>query len=61
MMEDNEEVDYDDNFHIHAGLGAFVDDTAMSLKQMLQKMSPPMISGRHCAMHGKIVIVKGRG
>ena len=29
MMEDNEEVDYDNNFSIHAGLGAFDDDTAM--------------------------------
>jgi len=29
MIEDNEEVDYDDNFPIHAGLGAFDDDTAM--------------------------------
>ena len=61
MMEDNEEVYYDDNFPIHAGLGAFDDDTAMSLKQMPQKMSPPMISGRHCVMRGKIVIVKRRG
>ena len=33
MMEDNEEVDCDDNFPIHAGFGAFDDDTAMkSLK-----------------------------
>ena len=30
MMEDNEEVDCDDvNFSIHAGFGAFDDDTAM--------------------------------
>ena len=28
-MEDNEEVDYDDNFPTHAGLGAFDDDTVM--------------------------------
>ena len=33
MIEDNEEVDCDDNFPIHAGFGAFDDDTAMkSLK-----------------------------
>ena len=60
-MEDNEEEGYDDNFPCHAGLGAFDDDTAMSLKQMLQKMSPPTISSRHCVMRGKIVIVKRRG
>ena len=29
MMEDNEELDYDNNFSNHAGLGAFDDDTAM--------------------------------
>ena len=28
-MEDNEEVDYDDNFCSHARLGAFDDDSAM--------------------------------
>ena len=60
-MEGNEEVDYDDNFPIHAGLDAFDNDTAMEESKMLQKMSPPTISGRHCAMHGKIVIVKRRG
>ena len=29
MMKDSEEVDYEDNFSIHARLGAFDDDTAM--------------------------------
>ena len=29
MMEDNEEVDYDNNFPIHTGLGTFDDDTTM--------------------------------
>ena len=29
MMEDHEEVDYDDNFPIHARLGAFDHDTVM--------------------------------
>ena len=50
MMEDNEEVDYDNaQIPIHAGFGAFDNDTAMEDCAV------------YCAVSGKIVRVKKRG
>jgi len=50
MMEDNEEVDYDNaQIPIHAGFGAFDDDTAMEDCAV------------YCAVSGMIVRVKNRG
>ena len=62
MMEDNEEVDYDDNFPIHAGLGAFDDDTAMEEPEADAAENEPT-DDLGQALHDawEIVIVKRRG
>ena len=63
MMEDNEEIDYDDaQIPIHAGFGAFDDDTVMEEPEVddAENESTDEL-GRHCAVSAKIVGVKKRG
>ena len=63
MMEDNEEVDCDDvNFSIHAGFGAFDDDTAMEEPEAdAAENEPTDEHGQASCGERKIVRVKKRG
>ena len=62
MMEENEEVDYDDNFSIHAGLGDFDNATAMKEPEADAAENEPT-DDLGQALHDawEIVIVKRRG
>ena len=63
MMENNEEVDYDDaQILIHAGFSAFDDDTAIEEPEAdAAKNEPPDELGQALCGEWKIVRVKKRG